>query len=60
MADRFHAPIATVPKTFRLTSLDWKGQPSGELDVLVMVDRVQVSPMIDQRLFEPAGASGRT
>jgi len=53
----FHAPIATVPKTFRLIGLDWRGQPTGELDVLVTVDRVQVSPMIDPRLFEPSGAS---
>ena len=54
----FHAPIATVPRTFRLTSLDWKGQPGGEFDVLVVVDHVQVSPMIEPRLFEPATASG--
>ena len=50
----FHAPIATVPKTFRLTSLDWNGQSSGELDVLVTVDHVQVGPMIEPRLFEPS------
>ena len=55
----FHAPIATVPKTFRLTSLDWKGQPTGELDVLVKVDQVQVGPMIDPSMFEPAAAPGR-
>jgi len=50
----FHAPVATVPKTFRLTSLDWKGEPGGELDVLVTVDRVQVSPMLEERLFKPS------
>lgn len=54
----FSAPIASVPATFRLTSLDWKGQSSGELDVLVTVDHVQVGPMIEPGLFEPAAASG--
>lgn len=56
----FHAPIATVPKTFRLTGLDWTGQPSGELDVLVTVDHVQVGPMIEPHLFAPATASDKS
>ena len=56
----FHAPIATVPRTFRLSSLDWNGQSNGELDVLVTVDQVQVGPMIEPRLFEAAASPART
>jgi hypothetical protein len=49
----FNVPISTVPKTVRVRGLDWRGEPDGHLDIVIAVDRVQVSPMLAASLFEP-------
>ena len=49
------APFASAPKILRLTSIDWKGEPSPEFDLTARVDRVQISPAVDP--FEDRAAA---
>jgi len=49
----FYAPPGTIPKTARIYSVDWKGQPSDGFDVTVEVDQVQVTPLLSEGLFTP-------
>jgi hypothetical protein len=53
------APFASAPKILRLTSIDWKGEPSTEFDLTATMDRVQISPAVDP-FEDPAAADEET
>jgi hypothetical protein len=51
----FHDRVNGVPRTIRLTSLEWNGQPAQSFDVQLTLRRLQINPSLGPETFEGAG-----